>query len=219
MSCTNKTNGDMLCGGNYKYWSFKYYPDSRHTTYYYFDKNNKWVWYEGDGHGKLTKVTTYDQLFYDKWELINDSVLMLGGGWKYKINDINDSVLSLSLDTIRRVLRAATENDILSDTIYKHPDIPASFRSRKYKNVLDYVLQNMDKSKKKITQSVFDVYIETDKYGDVVFINYHKKGKFTDSEVGLMFLLREMPKWRPAMYKGKRVRSIRRMIINIGPNK
>ena len=218
MSCTSKTNGDMLCGGNYKYWSFISESGDRYTTYYYFDKNNKWVWYEGDGHGKLIKVTADDEIWDDKWELINDSMLVLRG-WEYKINEINDSVLSLSLDSTKFMLRAATENDILSDTIYKHPDIPASFRSMQYKNVLDYVLQNKNKSKKKITQSVFDVRFEIDKEGIVVFVNYYKKGKFTDSEVGLMFLLIKMPKWRPAMYKGKRVRSIRRMIINIGPNK
>ena len=121
MSCTNKTNGDILCGGNYKYWSVDD-PGFRYTTYYYFDKNNKWILYRSDGHGKLIKVTARDEIWDDKWELINDSVLMLGGGWEYKINEINDSVLSLSLDTTRFILRAATENDILSDTIYKHPD-------------------------------------------------------------------------------------------------
>ena len=85
--------------------------------------------------------------------------------------------------------------------------------------MLDYVLQKKDKSKKKITQSVFDVRFEIDKEGIVVFVNYYKKGKFTDSEIAMSSLLIKMPKWRPAMYKGKRVRSIRRMIINIGPNK
>lgn len=221
MSCTSKTKncGDMLCGGDYKYWSFKEDPGSRYTTYYYFDKNNKWIWYEGDGHGKLIKVTESDQFWDDTWKLKKDSVLELGDGMEYKINEINDSVLSISSDSIRRILRAATEKDILSDTIYKHPDIPASFRSTKYKGVLDYVLQNKNKSKRKITQSVFDVGFETDKDGTVVFIHFFKKGKYTDSGIAMDALLSDIPKWEPAKYKGKRVRSIRRMIINIGPNK
>lgn len=142
---------------------------------------------------------------------------MLGGGlMEYKLNEVNDSLLSISLNDTTYTLKAASENDILSDTIYKNPEIPASFKNKKYKGVLDYVLKNM--GKKLMKKALFDVDIETDQDGEVVFVTFNNVDTLNEDEISMREVLGFMPKWSPAIYKGKRVRSVKRVVLNICPN-
>lgn len=69
-SCTKPCYKDLICGRDHKYWSFKRDAGSRYPTYYFFDRNNKWIWYDSDGHGKLVRETARDVIWYDKWNLL-----------------------------------------------------------------------------------------------------------------------------------------------------
>lgn len=68
-------------------------------------------------------------------------------------------------------------------------------------------------------EKLFDVNIETDKDGEVVFITFNNKDTLNKDEMSIREVLAYMPKWSPAVDKGKRVRSVKRVILNICPTK
>ena len=103
LSC-KKNNIEMtIAGRNHRYWLKKSHAE-KSQVYYYFDRQGRWyVYVRAYQASVLTKYDGGDIMLNEKWSLINDTTINIGG-MEYGIRECNDTLMviksSMSIDTL-----------------------------------------------------------------------------------------------------------------------
>ena len=92
-----------IAGRNHRYWLKKSHA-TKSQVYYYFDNQGRWyVYVRAYKASVLTKYDGGDIMLNEKWSLINDTTINIGG-MEYCIRECNDTLLviknSMSIDTL-----------------------------------------------------------------------------------------------------------------------
>ena len=92
-----------IAGRNHRYWLKKSHV-TKSQVYYYFDRQGRWYVYERAYKASvLTKYDGGDIMLIEKWSLINDTTINIGG-MEYCIRECNDTLLviknSMFTDTL-----------------------------------------------------------------------------------------------------------------------
>lgn len=103
LSCKKNYIEMTIAGRNHRYW-LKKSQDTKSQVYYYFDRQGRWYVYERAYKASvLTKYDGGDIMLIEKWSLINDTTINIGG-MEYCIRECNDTLLviknSMFTDTL-----------------------------------------------------------------------------------------------------------------------
>ena len=103
LSC-KKNNIEMtIADRNHRYWLKKSHAE-KSQVYYYFDRQGRWyVYVRAYQASVLTKYDGGDIMLIEKWSLMNDTTINIGGV-EYSIRECNDTLLviknSMFTDTL-----------------------------------------------------------------------------------------------------------------------
>ena len=92
LSCNReKRTANLITGGEYKYWLVSKDANTNWNPerFYYFDKNGKWLVFTKYIDGSFEKYDGGDIILNETWNLINDSIINIGGK-AYSIEVINE---------------------------------------------------------------------------------------------------------------------------------
>ncbi|WP_044077551.1 hypothetical protein [Prevotella sp. oral taxon 317] len=103
LSCKKNSIEMTIAGRNHRYWLKKSHAE-KSQVYYYFDRQGRWYVYERAYKANvLTKYDGGDIMLIEKWSLINDTTINIGG-MEYCIRECNDTLLviesSMFTDTL-----------------------------------------------------------------------------------------------------------------------
>ena len=103
LSCKKNSIEMTIAGRNHRYWLKKSHAE-KSQVYYYFDRQGRWYVYERAYKANvLTKYDGGDIMLIEKWSLINDTTINIGGV-EYSIRECNDTLLviknSMFTDTL-----------------------------------------------------------------------------------------------------------------------
>ena len=103
LSCKKNSIEMTIAGRNHRYWLKKSHI-TKCQVYYYFDRQGRWYVYERAYKARvLTKYDGGDIMLIEKWSLINDTTINIGG-MEYGIRECNDTLLviknSMFTDTL-----------------------------------------------------------------------------------------------------------------------
>lgn len=92
LSCKKNYIEMTIAGENHRYWLKKSHI-TKSQVYYYFDRQGKWYVYERAYKARvLTKYDGGDIMLIEKWSLMNDTTINIGGV-EYSIRECNDTLL------------------------------------------------------------------------------------------------------------------------------
>ena len=92
LSCKKNSIEMTIAGGNHRYWLKKSHAE-KSQVYYYFDRQGRWYVYERAYKASvLTKYDGGDIMLIEKWSLINDTTINIGG-MEYCIRECSDTLL------------------------------------------------------------------------------------------------------------------------------
>ena len=109
-SCKSKQNLENLITNNdYKYWLVvKDAEMKKAKTIYYFDNKGKWEIYTMLVDGKIEKFNANDIVISNKWALLNDSSVEIGGrNYRIKKLNRNEFVYSYEDKTVTNLIEAS----------------------------------------------------------------------------------------------------------------
>ena len=103
LSCKKNYTEMIIAGRGHRYWLMKS-QDTKSQFYYYFDRQGRWyVYVRAYKTSVLTKYDGGDIMLIEKWSLINDTTINIGG-MEYCIRECSDTLLviesSMSIDTL-----------------------------------------------------------------------------------------------------------------------
>ena len=103
LSCKKNYTEMIIAGRSHRYWLMKS-QDTKSQFYYYFDRQGRWyVYVRAYKTSVLTKYDGGDIMLIEKWSLINDTTINIGG-MEYCIRECNDTLLviksSMFTDTL-----------------------------------------------------------------------------------------------------------------------
>ena len=103
LSCKKNYIEMTIAGKDHRYW-LKKSNITKSQVYYYFDRQGRWYIYDRAYKASvLTKYDGGDIMLIEKWSLINDTTINIGG-MEYCIRECNDTLLviknSMSIDTL-----------------------------------------------------------------------------------------------------------------------
>ena len=103
LSCKKNSIEMTIAGRNHRYRLKKSHAE-KSQVYYYFDRQGRWYVYERAYKANvLTKYDGGDIMLIEKWSLINDTTINIGG-MEYCIRECNDTLLviksSMFTDTL-----------------------------------------------------------------------------------------------------------------------
>ncbi len=82
----------IIAGRSHRYWLMKS-QDTKSQFYYYFDRQGRWyVYVRAYKTSVLTKYDGGDIMLIEKWSLMNDTTINIGGV-EYSIRECNDTLL------------------------------------------------------------------------------------------------------------------------------
>ena len=92
LSCKKNYTEMIIAGRSHRYWLMKS-QDTKSQFYYYFDRQGRWyVYVRAYKTSVLTKYDGGDIMLIEKWSLMNDTTINIGGV-EYSIRECNDTLL------------------------------------------------------------------------------------------------------------------------------
>ena len=125
-------------------------------------------------------------------------------------------VLGLQLIIVTFILSRAT-NKISSPVVLENVSTPASFQTKEYLSVIDYLGKNLH-LQDEMERYTYKICVEIDSLGFVRQATLIDVTQHSHNDSILLYTLLRMPQWKPAKENGKNIHSSVKFLLHLSPN-